>query len=140
MARNVICALLILDLLILYFQGEVLMESSSKTNGLAIVSFVSGLSVIALLTLGLLSSWFTAAPGFYNAIRPMLDLSVSVQHLCAPIALVTGILALRDIQKKGGTQQGKRLAWVGIVLGSTYLLFVLLVTIIFSLQFLAGNS
>jgi hypothetical protein len=61
-----------------------------------------------------------------------LDLSASVQFLCAPVAVVTGILALREIKKKGGTEKGKILAWIGILLGAGYLLFGLLIFIIFS--------
>lgn len=83
------------------------MESSVRTNRLAIVSFVGGLIVIALLAFGLYWSAFPASPGSWNTIRTILDLSVSVQYLCAPAALLTGILALRALEKKAERRKAK---------------------------------
>jgi len=116
------------------------MENSVKTNRLAIVSFVSGL--IALLSLGLYWALFliafSSSPGYApesanRAILTVMDLSVSVRNLCALVALVMGILALRDIKKKDETEKGKILSWFGIVLGAGEILFRLLVGIIFIL-------
>ena len=116
------------------------MECSGKTNRLAIVSFVSGL--IALLSLGfywaLFSIAFPSSPGYSpeptnSAIITSMDLSVSLRNLCALIALVTGILGLREIKKQAGTEKGKTLAWVGIVLGAGWILFGLLIGITFLL-------
>jgi hypothetical protein len=107
-------------------------ESPAKTNRLAIVSFVSGLMVIALNVFGLYWLSFPASIEAWNTIRPILDLSVSVQYICAPVALFTGILALREIKKKDGTEKGKILSWMGIVLGAGYILFGALVFIMFS--------
>lgn len=116
------------------------MESSVKNNRLAIVSFVSGL--ITVLSLGLYwalfaiaypSSGVSASGLADNVIRTILDLSVSVRNLCAPVALITGILALREIKKKVGTEKGKILAWVGIALGTGWMIFGLLVGITFLL-------
>ncbi|MFH1446442.1 MAG: DUF4190 domain-containing protein [Chloroflexota bacterium] len=116
------------------------MENSIKTNRLAIVSFVSGL--IALLSLGfywvLFLIAFPSSPGYApesanRAIITIMDLSISVRNLCALVALLIGILALRDIKKKDGTEKGKILAWVGIILGAGEVLFRLLVGIIFIL-------
>lgn len=112
------------------------MESSTKTNRLAIVSFVSGL--IALLTLGLYWALFTMAfpssPEPSNrALITIMDLSVPVRNVCALAALITGILALREIKKKDGTEKGKILSWVGIVLGGGWIIFGLLAGIMFLL-------
>lgn len=109
------------------------MESSVKINRLAMVSFISGIIVITLLGFGMYWQLLPASPEYANSIRTILDLSVSVQYLCAPVALVTGILALREIKKKVGTEKGKILAWIGIVLGTGYILFGLVVFAIFSL-------
>jgi hypothetical protein len=49
------------------------------------------------------------------------------------VALVTGILALTQIKKKGGTEKGKILAWTGIVLSTGWILFGWIVGIIFLL-------
>jgi len=117
------------------------MESSIKTNRLAIISFVSGF--IALISLGLYWVLFPIAfPGDSSGVMPesvnnpiftILDLSGSVRNLCVPVALLTGILALREIKKKDGTEKGKILAWVGIVLGAGWFIFGFLVAITFFL-------
>jgi len=110
------------------------MEGFVKINRMAMISFVSGVIVIALLGFGLYWQSFPASPTSANTIRTLLDLSVSVQYLCAPVALLTGILALKLIQRKDGAERGKILAWVGIVIGAGYILFGALVFIIFSAQ------
>ena len=108
------------------------MDGSVKRNRLAMVSFISGIIMIALPGFGMVSQLFPASPTYANTIRTILDLSASVQFLCAPVALVIGILALREIKKKGGTKKDKTLAWIGILLGAGYSLFGLLIFIIFS--------
>ncbi len=115
------------------------MKSFVKMNRLAMISFVSGLIVIIILSFGLYWLWFPASAAHANTIRIILDRSVSVQYLCAAVALLTGILALRGIKKKDGAEKGKALAWSGMILGASYLLFGLLVSIIFSLEFLGGG-
>ena len=97
------------------------MEMTVKTNRWAIVSFVSGL--IAFLILGaLLLAGVTASPGDLpeptSPINTILDVSRSALDLCTILSLLTGILALREIRKKGGMEKGKKLAWVGITLGA----------------------
>jgi len=113
------------------------MEKSAKINRMAMISFVSGFIVIALLGFGMYWQSFPASPTYANTIRAILDLSAYVQYLCAPVALLTGILALKQIQRKDGAEKGKVFAWIGIVLGAVYILFRLLVFIIFSAQFLS---
>ena len=93
------------------------METTIKTNRLAIVGFVSGL--IAFLILGALLTAFRGIfpePGspidtIMNQLRSALDLFTF-------LSLLIGILALRDIRKKGGMEKGKMLAWAGIILGA----------------------
>jgi len=113
------------------------MEKLAKINRMAMISFVSGLIVLALLGFGMYWQSFPASPTYANTIRAILDLSAYVQYLCAPVALLTGILALKQIQRKDGAEKGKVFAWIGIVLGAVYILFRLLVFIIFSAQFLS---
>lgn len=112
------------------------MERSVPINRLAKVSFASGLILLALFSFGLYSQWFPSSPGYADTIRTILDFSVSVQYLCAALALLTGIFALRAIKQKAGTEKGKTFAWVGIVTGAGYVFFGLVVFIIFSAQFL----
>jgi hypothetical protein len=98
------------------------MENSIKTNRLAIVIFVSGL--ISLLSFGitLIPLLFPASLGNFpepgSPINRFLDVSRSVGDLATIVSLVTGILALREIRKKGAMEKGKTLAWVGMALGA----------------------
>jgi len=98
------------------------MENPIKTNRLAIVSFVSGL--ISLLSFGitLIPLLFPASLGNFpepgSPINRFLDVSRSIGDLATIVSLVTGILALREIRKKGAMEKGKTLAWVGMALGA----------------------
>jgi len=107
------------------------MESSIKTNRLAIVSFVSGL--IALLSIGLIFVLYNSQEVTGGIISITDGILIPVRNLCVAVALLTGILALREIKKKDGTEKGKILAWVGIVLGAGWMLFGLLVGLTFLL-------
>ena len=112
------------------------MDIRKKTNRLAIISFVSGL--IGFLSLGLywlLYSMVTSSSeGLVNRVLiPIMDGTVSVRNVCAPGALITGIIALIEIKKKSGTEKGKLLAWAGIALGAGWIIFGLLVGLTFLL-------
>lgn len=107
------------------------MESSIKTNRLAIVSFASGL--IAILSIGLIFVLYSSQETAGIIISIIDGIIMPLRNLCVVVALVTGILALRQIKKKDGTEKGKLLAWVGIVLGAGWIIFGLLVGITFLL-------
>jgi hypothetical protein len=97
------------------------MGNTIKTNHWAIVSFVSGL--IAFLILGaLLLVGVTASQGSLpeptSPINSFLNVSRSVGDLATIVSLATGILALREIRKKGEIEKGKALAWFGMALGA----------------------
>ena len=102
------------------------MDGSIKTNRLAIVSFASGL--IAILSIGLIFALYTSQQTAGGIILSITDgIIMPLRNLCVIVALVTGILALWQIKKKGGTEKGKILAWVGIVLGAGWIIFGLMV-------------
>ena len=108
------------------------MGSSIKTNRLAIVSFVSGL--IALISIVFIFVFYSSQETAGGIIISITDgIIMPLRNLCVAVALLTGILALREIKKKDGTEKGKILAWVGIVLGAGWILFGLLVGITFLL-------
>jgi len=116
------------------------MESTVKTNRLAIISFTSGL--IVLLSLGLYWVLFPMAYPLPTGYSPetinrtylsILDLSVPIRNICASVALITGIFALREIRKKRLTEKGKTIAWVGLSLGAGWILLGLLIGMIFTL-------
>lgn len=105
------------------------MEPIKRTNPLSIVSFISGL--IALLSIILIFA-------FYNFMQPADGILfftdgilMPVRNISVVVALVTGILAQRDIKKKGHTEKGKWLAWAGIILGAAWLLFGVFVGLVF---------
>lgn len=107
------------------------MPSPVKRNRLAIVSFVSGLiAILSIITIFVIYRTQETAGSIISitdgVIMPLRNLSLAV-------ALSTGILALREIKKKEGTEKGKILAWFGIVLGTGWILFVLLVGMTFLL-------
>jgi hypothetical protein len=62
-----------------------------------------------------------------------MDMSVPVRNICAPGALITGVLALLEIKRLGGIEKSKMLAWAGVVLGAGWVIFGLLVGITFLL-------
>ena len=106
----------------------------SKTNRLAIVSFVSAviaLPSVVITILVLLNPGNLPEPE--SPINTVMDWSRSVRDLFTIVALVTGILALREIKKKGGLEKGKTLAWIGIIIGAGWTLFRVVVALIFIL-------
>ncbi len=107
------------------------MDSSNKTNQLAIISFVSGM--IALICIVLIFAFYNSAEtaGSFSSITD--GIIMPVRNLCVIVTLITGILAAKDIKKTGGTKKGKLLSWFGIVVGAGWILFGLLVGLIFLL-------
>jgi len=106
-------------------------DNSTKTNRLAIVGFASGL--IAILSIGLIFILYNSQETAGIIISITDGLIMPLRNLCVVVALVTGILALRQIKKKGGTEKGKILAWIGIILSAGWIIFGLLVGMIFLL-------
>lgn len=113
---------------------EAIMEPATRTNRLAIISFVSGL--ILLISLGLYRIFFLLAypTSAGNSAEPinrffltLMDLTVPVRNLSAAAAILLGIVALREIKKKSTMQKGKLLAWSGIVCGASWILIGVLV-------------
>ncbi|TFH36143.1 MAG: hypothetical protein E4G99_05630 [Anaerolineales bacterium] len=107
------------------------MESSKKTNHLAIVSFVSG--IIALICIVFTFVLYNSAETARGIINITDGIIIPVRNLCVAVTLLTGILALKEIKKTSGTKKGKILSWFGIVVGAGWILFGLLVGITFLL-------
>ena len=102
-----------------------------KTNSLAIVSIGSGLIALLGSVFLLISYKFQEITGSF--IKLTDGVIIPVRNLCVAVALLTGILALREIKRKGGAERGKLLAWIGIILGAGWIIFGLLVGITFLL-------
>lgn len=107
------------------------MENSLKTNRMAIVSFISGL--IAILSIGLIFGLYNSQETTDGIISITDGIIMPLRNLFVIVALLTGILALRQIKKKGGTEKGKIFAWIGIVIGAGWLVFGLVVGVTFLL-------
>jgi len=107
------------------------MESSIKTNRLAMVSFISGL--IAILCIGVIFAFYKLQETKAGLIGITDGIIMPLRNLCVAVALVTGILALRQIKKKNGTEKGKIFAWIGIFIAAGWIIFGLLVGVAFML-------
>lgn len=107
------------------------MEHSNKTNRLAIACFVSG--VIALLCIVLIFVLYNSVETSNSIIRITDGIIMPIRNLSVAVTLLTGILALHDIKKKGGTKKDKILTWSGIVIGAGWILFGSLVGLAFLL-------
>ena len=99
-------------------------------NRLAIFSFVCGLIALPTVVTFVVLLYRGSIPEPGSLIETFMNLSRSI------LALVTGILALREIKKKGGMEKGKTLAWVGIIIGAAWLLFRVGIAIFFILALL----
>lgn len=116
------------------------METTIETNRLAIASFASGLIGLSALSPFLFLLLFPSSPGNLpeesSPINILLTLSRSIGNLSTLVSLIAGILALREIKRKGGTEKGRLFAWVGIVIGGGWILFRALVALYFILGML----
>jgi len=107
------------------------MENSNKTNQLAIISFVSGM--IALICIVLIFAFYNSAETAGSISNITDGIIMPVRNLCVIVTLLTGILAVKDIKKTGGTKKEKILSWFGIVVGAGWILFGLIVGLTFLL-------
>lgn len=116
------------------------METTIKTNRLAIASFASGLLGLFALSPLLFLLIFPPSPGNLpeesSPINILLTFSRSIGNLSTLVSLVTGILALREIRRKGGTEKGRLFAWIGILIGGGWILFRVLIALYFILGML----
>lgn len=105
------------------------MDSSVKTNRLAIVSFVCGL--IALLSISLIFMRYNLDALMNLPVFITDGVLIPVRNLSVIAALIAGVLALRDIRGKAGSEKGKILAWIGLLLGASWILVALLTVLAF---------
>lgn len=101
------------------------MTGSSRTNILAIISFLSGLTALASGSFVFLLYRLDASAGRLLFLTD--GILMPLRDLCVTAALLTGVLALIQIRKPEREEKGKRLAWAGILLSAGWILFGLLV-------------
>jgi len=111
-----------------------------KINRLAMISFGSGIIVILSLFLywALYQITYSSSPGYpleseNRILLTIMDLSVTGRNFYAPVALITGVLALIEIKKRDGAEKGKLFASAGIAFGAGWIIFKLMVGLIFLL-------
>jgi len=107
------------------------MENSNKTNHLAIISFVSGM--IALICIVLIFAFYNSAETIGGISKITDGIIMPVRNLSVIVTLLTGILAVKNIRKTGGTKKGKIFSWFGIVVGAGWILFGLIIGLTFLL-------
>gem|GEM_PF-1473267 len=114
--------------------------SSIEVNCLSLISIICGLIILISLAIYWLLAQVAFSSSSENLLEPgnrliltIMDASVTLRNLCALIALVTGILALREKKNNDGNKKDKIFAWIGIALGAGWILFGMLVGIIFLL-------
>lgn len=109
-----------------------------RVNRLAIISFVSGL--LALLCIAGTFAVLRLAPTNDDLIVTLVaGILIPVRNLSVIVALVTGILALREIKRKEGAEKGKTLAWLGIAVGIGWIVSFILVILAFFWLLLASS-
>ena len=79
------------------------MEKPSNVNRLAIVSFISG--IIALLSIIFLFIAYNSQGNPVVSIGITDGIVIPVRNICVGVAILTGILSLRDIKKKDGAEK-----------------------------------
>ena len=105
-----------------------------QAGRLAQISCVCGLASTASFVGLVLFELFPSAPGhmsaLFSAVEGLLFLMINVSYVLAPVALVTGIKALRRVTLDSPKKE-RVAAWVGVTTGGLYtammvlLLFVL---------------
>jgi uncharacterized membrane protein len=109
------------------------MEKSKKINRLALISFISGLIGHVSMGLNFLLYHINEPSGI---ILNLTDgILIPLRNLSVAVAVVTGMMALIDIKNKDNAERGKRLAWLGILLGAV----LFLAGIFVGLAFLVGT-
>jgi len=108
------------------------MEPSNKTNRLSIISFACGL--IALISISIIFAAYNLTESTQGLLFITDGILMPIRNLSVVVALVTGIMALRDIKKRGHTEKGKGLAWAGIVISTGIILSGVLVSLVFLLS------
>lgn len=110
-----------------------------RTNRLAIISFASGL--LALLCIAGMLIAMSLAPTDYDLVGTLTSgILLPLRDLSVLVALVTGILALREIKQKKGAERGKTLAWLGIAIGIGWIALFILAAVLFFLLLLASRA
>lgn len=114
------------------------MSTPVTINRLALISFVSGLLVVLISAMIVAIGMWWVAPAVDSLVVTIIDgVLLPLRNLCVFAAVITGILALRAIKDKGGSERGTFLAWAGIALGVGWVVFFLLIGLTFFLGLLS---
>jgi uncharacterized protein YqgC (DUF456 family) len=108
------------------------MANPKSTHRLSIISFVCGL--VALISIGSIFAGYNMTEPTPAILFITDGILMPIRNISVLVALVTGILALRDIKKKGSSEKGQWLAWAGIVISAFIILSGVLVSLVFLLS------
>ena len=108
------------------------MANPETTHRLSIISFICGL--VALISIGIVFASYNLTEPTQGLLFITDGILMPIRNISVVVALVTGIIALRDINKKGHTEKGKGLAWAGIVISTGIILSGVLVSVVFLLS------
>lgn len=115
------------------------METTVRTNRLAMVSFAAGL-IVFLIMIGAVFrvlSLLNVPPGTDpdqaagSGTGLFASWSGRLAGLVSAGAIAAGVIALSGIRKSAGLEKGRLIAWSGIALGASWLLFRLLIALFF---------
>ncbi len=108
-----------------------IIETTVKINRLALASLISGLIALLCIALSFLSY---SSPGTTTGWLNLVDgIIIPLRNLCVAVALVTGVIALGDMRKNGGSRKDKIFAWTGLLLGAGWIIIAGLVGLAFLL-------
>jgi hypothetical protein len=108
------------------------MENNTKTNKLAIISFICGL--IALISIGSIFAGYNMTEPTPAILFITDGILMPIRNISVVAALIIGIFALRDLKKKDRSEKGKWLAWAGIIMGGAWIIFGVFVGLLFSVS------
>lgn len=115
-----------------------------KIRRLAIISFWSGVIPLLLfgsipLVLHLFPLPFGAKSLFHSAAWPWFFLSSCTPHILGPLALISGVKALRRPDQQGD-RKAWFLAWIGTILGGLWTCFVVVIWLVFFLVVIVNRE
>jgi len=109
------------------------MEGYVKVNRLSVVSIVCAALIVLFYLLMFVLIMLFPAPSpytsqFFSVVAPLHWLMASAQLFLGPAALITGIIALKRIRKSMGTEKGKILALIGLIIGGIQTAWIVVLT------------
>ena len=112
------------------------MEGYVKINRLSIISIVCAAVILLIYLLIIVLIWLFPVPPphispFYSAAGPLYVLMALALFFLSPVALITGIIALKRVKKGMGSLREKILALISLIIGGIQTALFVAINIIF---------